>query len=76
VRVPLFLVMYWLRLPLSIICGIVSLPALLAFLFVLIFMSEHSNMLWGFGLASFGTFVFRWVYDLILVLLSPTELYL
>jgi hypothetical protein len=74
VRVPLFLVMYWLRLPVMLVCNFVSIPALSAFLFSLYAFPEKTNMVWGFGVVSFGAFVVLWIYDFVLMLLSPQDL--
>lgn len=71
VRVPLFLVLYWLRLPVVLVCRLVSVPALLAFLFSLYAFPDKHAMVTGFGVLSFGAFVTLWLYDTMLMWLSP-----
>lgn len=74
VRLPLFLVMYWLRLPIIFLCNLVSIPMLLAWLFALYAFPEKSAMVWGFGIASFSAFVVSWAYDFILMVISPQDM--
>lgn len=74
VRLPLFLVMYWLRLPIIFLCNLVSIPMLLAWLFALYAFPEKSAMVWGFGIASFSAFVVAWAYDFILMAISPQDM--
>lgn len=73
-RVALFLVMYWLRMPIVGICNLISVPLLLAFLFVWFAFPDKTNMLIGFGVLSFTTFVMAWLYDFILMMLSPQSM--
>ena len=74
VRLLLFFVMYWLRLPIIFLCNLVSTPMLLAWLFTLYAFPEKSAMLWGFGIASFTAFVISWSYDFILMAISPQDM--
>ncbi|CAM5533550.1 hypothetical protein ACFQ4M_19720 [Thauera mechernichensis] len=74
VRLPLFLVMYWLRLPVIFLCNLVSIPMLLAWLFALYAFPDKSAMVWGFGIASFSAFVVSWAYDFILMAISPQDM--
>jgi hypothetical protein len=74
VRLPLFLVLYWLRGPVVFLCNLVSVPAFLAFLFGLYFLPEHRAMVWGVGGMSFAAFAMRWAYDSLLMWLSPDRL--
>lgn len=73
-RLPLFLVMYWLRGLVILLCGAVSVPALLLWLFSLYAFPEKTYMTWGFGVISFGSFVLMWAYDYILTALSPQDM--
>lgn len=73
-RLPLFLVMYWLRGLVILLCGAVSVPALLLWLFSLYAFPEKTYMTWGFGVISFGSFVLMWAYDYILMALSPQDM--
>ena len=76
VRLVLFLVLYWLRFPVMMVCNLVSVPALLAFLFGLWF-SHHAPqyraMVWGIGGLSFAAFLMRFAYDSLLMWLSPVD---
>jgi len=74
VRVPLFLVLYWLRLPVMLVCRLISVPALLAFLFSLYAFPDKHTMVTGFGVLSFGAFVALWLYDTLLLWLSPHDM--
>lgn len=74
VRLPLFLVMYWLRMPVMLICNIVSIPALGAFIFTWYAFPEKTNMMIGFGVLSFVAFALFYFYDYVLMALSPQEL--
>lgn len=73
-RLPLFLAMYWLRGLVILLCGAVSVPALLLWLFSLYAFPEKTYMTWGFGVISFGGFVLMWAYDYILMALSPQDM--
>ena len=74
VRVPLFLVLYWLRLPVMLVCNFVSIPMLFLFLFSWYAFPDKTHMVVAFGVVSFGAFVILWTYDYVLMLLSPQEL--
>lgn len=74
VRLPLFLVMYWLRLPITFLCNLVSIPMLLAWLFAWYAFPDKTAMVWGFGIVSFLAFVIAWTYDFILMAISPQEM--
>ncbi len=76
VRVPLFLVMYWLRGPVVLLCSAISTPMLLAFGFAWYAFPEKTAMVWGFGIISFLAFFVMWVYDFILMALSPHDMVL
>lgn len=73
-RLPLFLVLYWLRLPVLMVCNLVSVPAMLAFLAGL-WLSSHAPqyrpMVWGIGGVSFAAFLLHWAYDSLLMWLAP-----
>lgn len=74
VRIPVFLVLYWLRLPVMLVCNFVSIPALFAFLFSWYAFPDKTRMVVAFGVVSFGAFVILWIYDYVLMLLSPQDL--
>lgn len=73
VRVPLFLVLFWLRLPLRLIGNIAVAGGLVAFALAW-FVAPVPRMLWGFGLLSFFAFVVMWAYDFLLMALSPQDM--
>lgn len=73
IRVPLFLVLYWLRLPVMVVCNFVSIPALVAFLFAWYAFPERTNMVIAFGVVSFAAFAVLWIYDFVLMALSPED---
>lgn len=72
-RIPIFLVMLWLRPPIAIVCQLIAGPSLFAFLFCW-YAFPIPKMLWGIGALSFSAFVLLWVYDLILMFLSPMDM--
>ncbi|MDP2770903.1 MAG: hypothetical protein ACTS5I_01675 [Rhodanobacter sp.] len=75
-RVSAFYVLLWIRIPLVLICeGVTSLSAG-AFLVMLIVRgwSNAIEVFWPLLAFSFGAFVLRWIYDGILMLLSPEEI--
>ncbi len=75
-RVSAFYVLLWIRIPLVLICeGVTSLSAV-AFLVMLIVRgwSNAFEVFWPLLAFSFGAFVLRWIYDGILMLLSPEEI--
>jgi len=72
-RLPVFLVLYWLRFPVAVVCKFVGGGGLLAAI-IAYFVSPMPKLLWGFSLISFAAFVFMWAYDLMLMHLSPQEM--
>lgn len=74
VRLPIFLIMYWLRLPIVFICNLVSIPMLFAWLFAWYAFPDKAAMVWGFGAVSFAAFVVGWIYDFLLMALSPQDI--
>lgn len=74
VRLPVFLVLYWLRLPVIFLCNLVSIPMLIAWLFAWYAFPDKTAMVWGFGIISFCAFVIAWTYDFILMALSPQDM--
>ena len=74
VRVPLFLVLYWLRIPVMLICNVISIPALFAFLFSWYAFPDKTRMIVALAAVSFTAFVILWAYDYVLMLLSPQDM--
>lgn len=74
VRLPIFLVLYWLRLPVVFLCNLISIPMLLVWLFTLYAFPDKTAMVWGFGFISLGAFVISWFYDFILMAISPQDM--
>lgn len=74
VRVPLFLVLYWLRFPLALLCRFLAAPVMLIFLFTLWAFPDKTNMHIGLGVVSFIGFAGLWLYDWLLMALSPQEM--
>lgn len=73
-RVTVFLVMYWMRMPVKFVCGLISVPMLLAFLFSMYAFPDKTNMIWLFGIFSFTAFAVSWAYDFILMALAPQDM--
>jgi hypothetical protein len=73
VRLPLFLLLYWLRLPVVLVCELVWIPTLLAFLFACYAFPDKTPMIWTLGTLSFAAFVVRVAYDFVLMALSPWD---
>lgn len=76
-RLPLFLVLYWLRTPIVALLRLVSGPALLCFLggFFLLDV-EHRHIVWVFGAVSFTTAALAWFYDSLLLALAPEGVFI
>lgn len=73
-RFMLFIVMYWLRLPIVGLCSIVSVVMLFATLFAMYAFPDKSTMVWAFGVTSLTTFFIAWCYDFVLMKLSPVPM--
>ncbi len=71
VQWPIFLLMYWLRLPIIFLCNILSLPMMFTWLFAWYAFPDKTNMIWGFAIVSLLAFSIGWIYDFILMLISP-----
>lgn len=74
VRLPVFLVLYFLRAPVVLLCSVLYLPLFLLALFAWYAFPEKPQMWGSFGVVSFVSFVLMYLYDLILGWLSPQEL--
>lgn len=74
VRLPLFLVLYWLRLPIVFVCNLISIPAFIGWIIALYAFPDKTVMVWLFGLMSFTAFALSWFYDYVLIALSPQEI--
>ena len=74
VRLPVFLLMYWLRLPIIFVCNLVSFPMLLCWLFSLYAFPDKHEMVWGFGVISFIAFALAWAYDFLLLAIAPQDM--
>lgn len=73
VRMLLFFLLYWLR-PLIVGgCSFASVLLLLAWLFAWYAFPDKTNMVWGFAALSFICFVVTWLYDFVLMALSPQD---
>lgn len=72
VKFLLFMVMYWLRLPIVAICGILSFVCFLGFLFAWYAFPETA-MVKAFGWTSFVSFVFMWTYDFVLFRMADSD---
>ncbi|ENO90949.1 inner membrane protein [Thauera sp. 28] len=78
-RLPLFLVLYWLRMPIVGLCRLVSGPALLCFLAGFFFFgsdSPHRHIVWVFGGVSFTAAALAWFYDSLLLALAPEGVFI
>ena len=74
VRIPIFLMLYFLRAPVMVACSMLYLPLFLLALFAWYAFPEKPQMWGGFGVISLLSFVLMYVYDLVLSWLSPHEL--
>jgi hypothetical protein len=74
VRLPVFLVLYWLRLPVMLVCNFISIPSLAAFLFSWYAFPDKTPMVVAFGVVSFLAFTLMYIYDLVLMALSPQDI--
>ena len=74
VRLPVFVVLYFLRAPVMLLCSVLYLPLFLLALFAWYAFPEKPQMWGSFGVVSFVSFMLMYLYDLILGWLSPQEL--
>ena len=74
VRLPVFLVLYFFRAPVMLLCSVLYLPLFLLASFAGYAFPEKPQMWGSFGVVSFVSFVLMYLYDLILGWLSPQEL--
>lgn len=77
-RVIIFYVLLWIRVPVALILQAVTSLSAIAFVVMLLVRgwSNALDVFWPLLAFSFGAFVLRWVYDGILMLVSPEELFL
>ncbi|CAN7677687.1 hypothetical protein LJR074_005398 [Acidovorax sp. LjRoot74] len=77
-RVIIFYVLLWIRVPVALILQAVTSLSAMAFMVMLLVRgwSNALDVFWPLLAFSFGAFVLRWVYDGILMLVSPEELFL
>lgn len=73
-RLPVFLVMYWLSTPIILLCDLISTPMLFLWLFSLYAFPEHHTMVRAFGFVSFLAFVIAWTYDFVLMSIAPQNM--
>ena len=74
VRLPVFVVLYFLRAPVMLLCSVLYLPLFLLALFAWYAFPEKPQMWGGLGVISLVSCVLMYVYDLVLSWLSPHEL--
>lgn len=73
IRLTLFFVLYWLRMPITMVCSALSVLTFLAFLLSIGIFRDKPHIIFTLGAVSLVLFVVGWVYDAVLVALSPTE---
>ena len=76
-RVVIFYVLLWIRVPVALILQAVTSLSAIAFVVMLLVRgwSNALDVFWPLLAFSFGAFVLRWIYDGILMLVSPEELF-
>lgn len=77
-RYLVFLVLMWLRGPIRFFLGLVGVPAMLAIPLVGLGLDsqQKTEIMLGLVALSFGAFVLRWLYDSLLIWLSPEPIFL
>jgi hypothetical protein len=77
-RVILFYLLLWLRVPVVLVLQAFTSLAAIAFVVMLVVRGWENafSVFWPMLLISFGAFVVRWIYDGVLMLLSPEDLLL
>lgn len=77
-RVILFYLLLWLRVPVVLVLEAFTSLAAIAFVVMLVVRGWENafSVFWPMLLISFGAFVVRWIYDGVLMLLSPEDLLL
>lgn len=76
VRLVAFYLLMWLRLPVKFLLAVVWIPCLVGLALLALIRPDESRILWILGSTSFGAFVAGWMYDGLLLLLSPEPLVL
>jgi hypothetical protein len=66
--------MFWLRPIVVMVCNLVSVPMLFCWLFSWYAFPERPKMVWGSAIISFVAFAATWVYDAILIAISPKDM--
>lgn len=75
-RLVVFYVLLWVRVPVTLFLqGVTSLAAVAFFIMLVVRgWSNAFDVFWPMLAFSFGAFVLRWIYDALLMALSPEEL--
>lgn len=74
IRIPVYLILLWTRLPVVLICNAISFPFMLVWLFSLNAFPDKKEMVWGFAAISFGAFIISLLYDWALMLAAPHDI--
>ena len=77
-RVILFYLMLWLRVPIVLVLQAFTSLAAIAFVIMLVVRGWGNafSVFWPLLVISFGAFAVRWIYDGVLLILSPDDLML
>ncbi|MDF4211141.1 hypothetical protein P2W50_31305 [Pseudomonas protegens] len=75
----LVMILMWLRGPLRLFLGVISVPAMVALPIVAFGLHDFPNksaVVWSLVALSFGSFCIKWLYDTLVMKLSPDQLFL
>lgn len=75
----LVMILMWLRKPLRMCLGLISVPAMIALPIVAFGLHDFPNksmVVWSLVALSFGSFCIKWLYDTLVMKLSPDPLFL
>jgi hypothetical protein len=73
VRHIAFVALAWLRIPLSLLCQVITAGCFIALALGFFIAPDKHEMLWLMGGMGFASFAFLWVYDMVLMWLSPVD---
>lgn len=78
IRITLFYILLWVRIPIVLVLQAVTSLAAVAFLIMVVVRgwSNAFDVFWPLLVFSFCAFVLNWVYDGILMLLSPEDIFI
>jgi hypothetical protein len=76
VRHIVFVALAWLRIPISLLCQVITAGCFIALALGFFIAPDKHQMLWLMAGMGFASFAFLWVYDMVLMWLSPVDTFM